>query len=421
MVVYIISSIYLTRNQSFGNSFNSGGLGASVQQPPAGVPIHQQILSMATSPYGDNPIFRDLKPAAGLSEDALKPTNPAAQKALLESSSNQFKVSPRVGGGSGGLRLKPVGSSYSKKSLFGGLEEFDSSVEESFSLKPNAKRLIIKPKVPPAVSAAAAAAATASPHVHSPSRSTLDASGSHRRLDIQRASDSATESSFRNQIPLTASAAGVATGGDGAGGRASEGGRRESWLHSNALEKVTKQQQQQRLGDGQAALDNTIAELVSGNEEGAGRAAVAASASGRTLPVLAERRDNGDEQHQHQHKSADSSLCASRSFLDDTVGTNVGLTDASLISVCDGPPHPCGVVLQRSGYYTIPALDALIDYLGADGSCKVPNFTVGRRGYGSVYFDAEIDVAGMNLDELVHFRHKEVWSELHLNLSHLSY
>lgn len=76
------------------------------------VPIHQQILAMTTSPYGDNPIFKDLKPASGLSEDALRPTNPAAQKAILESSSsNQFKVTPNTGNS---LKIKPIQSSLSK-------------------------------------------------------------------------------------------------------------------------------------------------------------------------------------------------------------------------------------------------------------------------------------------------------------------
>jgi nuclear pore complex protein Nup98-Nup96 len=82
---------------------------ANVAQPT--IPIHQQILAMATSPYGDNPIFKDLKPMSGPSEDSLKPTNPAAQNAIYESSINQFKVSPKVGNG---IRIKPVTSSLSK-------------------------------------------------------------------------------------------------------------------------------------------------------------------------------------------------------------------------------------------------------------------------------------------------------------------
>lgn len=80
-------------------------------QQPQGISIHQQIMHMATSPYGDNAIYKDLQQSGTLSEEALKPTNPAAQKAMLESSSNQFKVSPRV---SLGLKVKPVGSNFTK-------------------------------------------------------------------------------------------------------------------------------------------------------------------------------------------------------------------------------------------------------------------------------------------------------------------
>ncbi|KAJ6638807.1 Nuclear pore complex protein Nup98-Nup96 [Pseudolycoriella hygida] len=115
---------------SGGLGQNTMGMGQGIGMQQQQVPIHQQILAMTTTPYDDNPIFKDLKPISGLSEDALalRPTNPAAQKAILESSSsNQFKVTPNVGNG---LKLKPIQSSLSKKSLFGGLEEFDSSVEE---------------------------------------------------------------------------------------------------------------------------------------------------------------------------------------------------------------------------------------------------------------------------------------------------
>ena len=51
-------------------------------------------------------------------------------------------------------------------------------------------------------------------------------------------------------------------------------------------------------------------------------------------------------------------------------------------------------------YYTIPPIDDLKNYLSEDGSCIVPNFTVGRDGYGNVYFGKELNVAGLNLDEI---------------------
>jgi nuclear pore complex protein Nup98-Nup96 len=99
-------------------------------------------------------------------------------------------------------------------------------------------------------------------------------------------------------------------------------------------------------------------------------------------------------------KNANDSMFASRSHLDDTQ------PEANLIE--DYPPHPTGITLHRSGYYTIPSLDELIRFMDEKGECIVDNFTIGRRGYGSVYFDDSFNVAGLNLDELVHFRHKEV-------------
>ncbi|EDW77288.1 uncharacterized protein Dwil_GK18166 [Drosophila willistoni] len=71
-------------------------------------------------------------------------------------------------------------------------------------------------------------------------------------------------------------------------------------------------------------------------------------------------------------------------------------------------PHPTGIVLQRVDYYTIPSLNDLLSYLAKDGSCVVPNFTVGREDYGNAYFGEEIDVAGLNLDEIVHFNRREI-------------
>lgn len=71
-------------------------------------------------------------------------------------------------------------------------------------------------------------------------------------------------------------------------------------------------------------------------------------------------------------------------------------------------PHPAGLVLSRVGYYTIPSLDELAEMVDSNGECIVENFTVGRKGYGSVFFPGEVNVSGLNLDQIVHFRRKEV-------------
>lgn len=68
----------------------------------------------------------------------------------------------------------------------------------------------------------------------------------------------------------------------------------------------------------------------------------------------------------------------------------------------------CGVVLTRAEYYTIPPLDELDQYVDEEGRCMVEGFTIGRIGYGNLYFPDRFDISNLNLDELVYFRHKEV-------------
>ncbi|XP_038137487.1 nuclear pore complex protein Nup98-Nup96 [Cyprinodon tularosa] len=71
-------------------------------------------------------------------------------------------------------------------------------------------------------------------------------------------------------------------------------------------------------------------------------------------------------------------------------------------------PHPAGIVLNKMGYYTIPSLDDLAEMVDENGECVVENFTIGRKGYGSIFFPGEVNLTGLNLDEIVHFRRKEV-------------
>ncbi|XP_075994030.1 nuclear pore complex protein Nup98-Nup96 isoform X2 [Genypterus blacodes] len=71
-------------------------------------------------------------------------------------------------------------------------------------------------------------------------------------------------------------------------------------------------------------------------------------------------------------------------------------------------PHPAGIVLSRVGYYTIPSMEELAEMVDNNGECIVENLTVGRKGYGSIFFPGEVNVTGLNLDEIVHFRRKEV-------------
>lgn len=70
--------------------------------------------------------------------------------------------------------------------------------------------------------------------------------------------------------------------------------------------------------------------------------------------------------------------------------------------------YPCGIICTRPEYYTLPSLEELSKYVDNNGSCIVKGFTIGRKGYGNVYFPEEMDVANLNIDELVHFRYREI-------------
>lgn len=74
----------------------------------------------------------------------------------------------------------------------------------------------------------------------------------------------------------------------------------------------------------------------------------------------------------------------------------------------DSLPQPAGVKLRRAGYYTIPSMSELSTMVDTEGNLNVENFTIGRQGYGNIFFPGITNIKGMNFDDIVFFRHKEV-------------
>ena len=63
-------------------------------------------------------------------------------------------------------------------------------------------------------------------------------------------------------------------------------------------------------------------------------------------------------------------------------------------------PHPTGVMMTRPGYYTTPSLDEMSDLMDEAGNVFVEDLTIGRVGYGAVFFPGTTNIAGMNIDEI---------------------
>ncbi|KAI1725279.1 nucleoporin autopeptidase domain-containing protein [Ditylenchus destructor] len=83
------------------------------------------------------------------------------------------------------------------------------------------------------------------------------------------------------------------------------------------------------------------------------------------------------------------------------------LTDRSQGKVST-PESQSRVKLSRAEYYCEPSKDALQEWF-YDGLYHIEaGLTVGRLGYGSVFWRGPFAVRNLNLDEIVHFRNKEI-------------
>uniref|UniRef100_A0A2H8TZV3 Nuclear pore complex protein Nup98-Nup96 n=1 Tax=Melanaphis sacchari TaxID=742174 RepID=A0A2H8TZV3_9HEMI len=96
----------------------------------------------------------------------------------------------------------------------------------------------------------------------------------------------------------------------------------------------------------------------------------------------------------------------SRNNITDTVV--IDNQEPSIDSNTEIEDHPTGIKLRRVGYYTIPPMNELAELMDDDGLCFVDGFTIGRYDYGNVYFPDRFNVAGLDLDTIVHIRHREI-------------
>ena len=128
-----------------GSGLNMGAnttLGTAPDANLQNAQVQQQLMALATSPYGDSPLFRNISSDLGKREELIKPTSIAAQKAALANSA-QFKVSPRP---TAKIKPKPLHSlANGKAQIFEGLEDDETSFgNDSFIPRRSLKKLVIK-------------------------------------------------------------------------------------------------------------------------------------------------------------------------------------------------------------------------------------------------------------------------------------
>uniref|UniRef100_A0AAR2K7M0 Nuclear pore complex protein Nup98-Nup96 n=1 Tax=Pygocentrus nattereri TaxID=42514 RepID=A0AAR2K7M0_PYGNA len=291
------------------------------------VVLQQQINALAYAPFGDSPLFRNPLSDPKKKEERLKPTNPAAQKALT--TPTHYKLTPRP---ATRVRPKALTSSGSAKSqLFDGLDDDEPSLTNgAFMPRKSIKKLVLK---------------------------NLNGSSLYSSPLNREADDLASPSEY----PQNGLGSDFITKIE----RGAEDDLEVSKFYTNPIAKPIPHSQPS------PSLQDTITELNM-------RRGVSAR---NGLELSSEEISLGEDSVQEER---DEELEAQR------------------------PPHPAGIVLSRVGYYTIPSMEELGKMLNENGDCIVENFTVGRKGYGSVFFPGEVNLTNMNLDEIVHFRRKEV-------------
>ncbi|XP_060808331.1 nuclear pore complex protein Nup98-Nup96 isoform X2 [Amyelois transitella] len=339
--------------------------------------VHEQILTLAARPYGDSPLFKNLLPdRTTTAEDVLKPTNPAAVKAALESSGGYRVGSPNV---NIKLSVRPA-THHDKKSLFDGLEEADASLEDKLSLKPSRKRLVLRQT-----------------HRNEEHNSVEQINNNNRSMpEEQPAQTEPAKSSETSLDELERVKRQVDFNEENSLKNNSE--RHGSWLTSPKTNNNSWSDNEKaaEVGETPRLYPNLDKELPAQTAE--------RRASWLTTKPL---RKPVNWSPGCAENSVRELGVRDRSLGKENIDT-LSVSEEEHVPPVSMPPHPTGIKLTRPGYYTIPSLDDLTGYLRPDGSCVVPNFTIGRKNYGNVYYDCEMDVAGLDLDALVHFLNKEV-------------
>ncbi|XP_010178236.1 PREDICTED: LOW QUALITY PROTEIN: nuclear pore complex protein Nup98-Nup96-like, partial [Mesitornis unicolor] len=301
--------------------------------------LQQHLNSLAYSPFGDSPLFRNPMSDPKKKEERLKPTNPAAQKALT--TPTHYKLTPRP---ATRVRPKALQSSGSAKShLFDGLDDDEPSLSNgAFMPRKSIKKLVLKN-------------INCSPLFSPVNRENEDlASPSEYPENGDR---------FFLSVPADES-------------HRQDGEREEEEDHhevtrfyTNPIAKPIPQTPENTAHKRPSSVDDTIVALNM-------RAALR----------------NGLEGSSEDASFHDDSLQDEREEEPETVHHL----------------HPAGIVLTRAGYYTIPSMEELARCTNDRNECIVTDFTIGRKGYGSIYFEGEVNLTNLNLDDIVHIRRKEV-------------
>ena len=372
--------------------------------------VHDYLASLTANPYGDDPLFKGLVPGSQSDthlEEILKPTNPAAQKALLLAG-NQYKISPHRN-----VRVKPkpisslgnssgtIKTAFSSNSpLFDGLEDDDisNSKNDLFVPRRSVKKLVIKPKSPGNQSNTIEARPSSRTSLQTINNITNDES-LNEGADIASNDTAGKPEDVSLNLPPILGKDGLLTNGISPAARNVEG----SFLDTRSKKNPGQLGSSASPVPLSTSLPSTTSTPLN-------------PLSDRTrLKNVAGGKGNANSDAEPGYKKQPPSLhiCTSEESVlcndsDDSDDHSAFVEDEE-DELNDQSKHPAKIQLKRAQYYTMPKFTELANITDTNGDCIVENFVIGRAGYGNIFFPGMTNIVGMNFDEIVIFRHKEVF------------
>ncbi|XP_062910842.1 nuclear pore complex protein Nup98-Nup96 isoform X1 [Mobula hypostoma] len=298
--------------------------------------LQQQLNALAYTPFGDSPLFRNPMVDPKKKEERLKPTNPAAQKALT--TPTHYKLTPRPATRVRPKALQATGSA--KSQLFDGLDDDEptSLTNGTFLPRKSIKKLVLK---------------------------SLNTSSLYSPVLSKEPSDVTSPSEY---------------------------------LENGVNEQQSRlEREESEHPEVNKCYTNTIVKPIPQTPDGLGSSKHQISTMDDTIAEMNLRNNlrNGT-----MEGSSEGTSCIEGSLQEEQEAEGDEILP---------PPHPAGIILTKVGYYTIPSMEELAQHMtNENGECFVENFTIGRKGYGSVYFPGMVNLTNMDLDETVHIRRKEV-------------
>jgi nuclear pore complex protein Nup98-Nup96 len=334
-----------------------------------------QLQALKNSPFGDSPLFRNAVKEAKDSEPVKSTSGHAITRSTTTPS--HYKVMPKPASKIKPRRITGKRDRDSKSQLFED-DEDESRLLSPVQPKRNIKTLVIKPKQSPEKLVIRTNSETNRESVVDTAVSTMP-------------SDSSLAALITPQRPLTATVPFHSPETKAKGENPDD----SQHIPSGTPNGVVGDTVNKTKSPGLVISENYTNPVIQPNP-------IRNRSLDDTVSELHGRKPAPDsESHDLSSYSTDGSVLSP---------SNTSHVQGSPVVSGATPDEVTGIMLLKPGYDTVPSMEELRHMARSQpaGELVVDDFTIQREGFGKVQFFGKTNVFGLNLDETVHIRRKEI-------------